>query len=445
MDSSTFLAATSLDQGKPFPVSRQPSKQKKKTASANKAIKVRYISNPMKVKTCASKFRELVQELTGQDAVDQPEPVFSPSTVSDLSPSPPPPENLAPRVLDPEPFDDRVCEYFEPLDGEEMFLPQMSAVSSPANQTTSWLVHCHKRLQESKLLAVIASRRATGFLAKVLIEKLVRKSPEIGNIFILMKTQDQESANKRLYDEIISSDLFRLIKQTHWSSNEAFMKSNDEIDVIISCAGRTTFDYRYDSALNVNALGPGRLLSFGKGCKKLKLFLHISTAYVTGNKEGKILETPLCIGENITSHLNIETEMKLASEAVRKFYGREEIKKLKELGMERGDLPVVIIRPSIIESSYKEPFPGWLQGIRMSAPLILAYGKDHIADMWGDYKSSCDIIPVDMVANATIAAMAKHGCGVSEMKAYNVTSSSSHANLLRLGELMDFSQCVTLH
>ena len=61
---------------------------------------------------------------------------------------------------------------------------------------------------------------------------------------------------------------------------------SDEIDVIISCAGRTTFDNRfcfpvsfscqpsfgfliflliqtnqnrYDSALNVNALGPGRL------------------------------------------------------------------------------------------------------------------------------------------------------------------------------------------
>lgn len=37
----------------------------------------------------------------------------------------------------------------------------------------------------------------------VLIEKLVRESPEIGNIFILMKTQDQESANKRLYDEVL--------------------------------------------------------------------------------------------------------------------------------------------------------------------------------------------------------------------------------------------------
>lgn len=56
----------------------------------------------------------------------------------------------------------------------------------------------------------------------------------------------------------------------------------------------------------------------------------------------------------------------------------------------------------------------------------------------GAYQSSCYIIPVDMVANATIAAMAKHGCGVAELKAYNVTS-SYHANPLRHGELMDFS------
>lgn len=76
----------------------------------------------------------------------------------------------------------------------------------------------------------------------------------------------------------------------------------------------------------------------------------------------------------------------------------------------------------------------------MSAPVILAYGKDQISHMWGDYQSSFDVIPVDMVANAAIAAMAKHGCGnVSELKVYNVTS-SSHANPLRVGELMDFSR-----
>ncbi|KAE8728918.1 Sigma factor binding protein 2 [Hibiscus syriacus] len=39
-----------------------------KKAKSKKPIKVVYISNPMKVKTSASKFRALVQKLTGQDA-----------------------------------------------------------------------------------------------------------------------------------------------------------------------------------------------------------------------------------------------------------------------------------------------------------------------------------------------------------------------------------------
>ncbi|EFH54361.1 hypothetical protein ARALYDRAFT_324181 [Arabidopsis lyrata subsp. lyrata] len=308
---------------------------------------------------------------------------------------------------------------------------------------------------------------ATGFLAKALIEKLLRASPEIGKIFLLMRSKDQESANKRPYDEIISSDLFKLLKQTHGSSYEAFMKSklipgigdigednlgieseiaemiSEETDVIINCCGRTTFDDRYDSAINVNALGP---------------------AYVTGKKEGIVLETPLCIGENITSDLNIDSELKLASEAVRKFRGSEETKKLKELGFERaqhygwentytftkamgesiihskrGDLPVVIIRPSIIESSYNEPSPGWIQGIRMVDPIIIAYGKGLISGFCADSTSLMDITPVDMVANAAIAVMAKHGSGgVQELKVYNVTS-SSHSNPLRFGELMDLS------
>ncbi|KAJ4896013.1 fatty acid reductase 6 [Raphanus sativus] len=50
-----------------------------------------------------------------------------------------------------------------------------------------------------------------------------------------------------------------------------------------------------------------------------------------------------------------------------------------------------------------------------------------------------DFILVDMVVNATIAAMAKHSrFGVSVLKVYNVTS-SSHANSLRVGELMDLA------
>lgn len=30
----------------------------------------------------------------------------------------------------------------------------------------------------------------------------------------------------------------------------------------------------------------------------------------------------------------------------------------------RDDIPVVIIRPSVIESTLSEPFPGWMEGNR---------------------------------------------------------------------------------
>ncbi|EOA24870.1 hypothetical protein CARUB_v10018159mg [Capsella rubella] len=137
MDSSssaTFLTTSSLDLRKPSPLSRKSSPKHKKKTNNNKPIKVRYISNPMRVETCASKFRELVQELTGQDAVDldQPDSIYySPTSSADQNPSPPPcavstPEDVAPRLQ--EPFDGSgVGDCYEPLVGEEMFLPQMSA------------------------------------------------------------------------------------------------------------------------------------------------------------------------------------------------------------------------------------------------------------------------------------------------------------------------------
>lgn len=42
--------------------------RKRKNNNNNNLVKVVYISSPMKVKTCASNFRALVQELTGRDS-----------------------------------------------------------------------------------------------------------------------------------------------------------------------------------------------------------------------------------------------------------------------------------------------------------------------------------------------------------------------------------------
>lgn len=34
------------------------------------------------------------------------------------------------------------------------------------------------------------------------------------------------------------------------------------------------------------------------------------------------------------------------------------------LGEFKGNIPLVIIRPTIVTSTFREPFPGWVEGIR---------------------------------------------------------------------------------
>ncbi len=63
----------------------------------------------------------------------------------------------------------------------------------------------------------------------------------------------------------------------------------------------------------------------------------------------------------------------------------------------------ILVRPSIVESSNKYPFPGWNEGFTTTAPLILiALRGQPIIPV--NEKLILDIIPVDMVAGAILSA-----------------------------------------
>ncbi|GLT77692.1 hypothetical protein SLA2020_492550 [Shorea laevis] len=90
----------------------------------------------------------------------------------------------------------------------------------------------------------------------------------------------------------------------------------------------------------------------------------------------------------------------------------------------RGEIPVVIIRPSVIESTYKEPFPGWMEGNRMMDPIVLCYGKGQLTGFLVDPDGVLDVVPADMVVNATLAAIARHGMTQKpEINIYQIASS----------------------
>jgi HAD superfamily hydrolase (TIGR01490 family) len=65
---------------------------------------------------------------------------------------------------------------------------------------------------------------------------------------------------------------------------------------------------------------------------------------------------------------------------------------------------LTILRPSIIESAVQHPFPGWIDGFKVAEPLILAYGRGQLPEFPGVPDSALDVIPIDHVVNAIIAA-----------------------------------------
>ncbi|WVY97448.1 hypothetical protein V8G54_029599 [Vigna mungo] len=327
---------------------------------------------------------------------------------------------------------------------------------------------------------------ATGFLAKVFIEKILRTEPDVGKMYLLIKAKNKQAAMDRLQNEIINTDLFRCLQQVHGKSYQAFMLSKlvpvvgnicehnlgldedisnvieEEVDVIVNSAANTTFDERYDTAININTIGPCRLMNIAKKCKKLKLFLHVSTAYVNGQRQGRIMERPFSIGQCIAKEkfisevsptyiptLDVEGEINLVSNYKGDVQDNLLAQKMKEIGLERarrygwqdtyvftkamgemmidklrGDIPVVVMRPSVIESTFSEPFPGWMEGNRMMDPIVLCYGKGQLTGFLVDPNGVLDVVPADMVVNATLAAMARHGVTQkADINVYQIASS----------------------
>ena len=89
------------------------------------------------------------------------------------------------------------------------------------------------------------------------------------------------------------------------------------------------------------------------------------------------------------------------------------------------------MRPTIIESALERPRPGWLEGIKVADPLILAYAARGLTHLPGRAANRIDIVPVDHVAHACVVAAAHP----PEEKLRTIAVASSARNPLAIGEL----------
>ena len=64
------------------------------------------------------------------------------------------------------------------------------------------------------------------------------------------------------------------------------------------------------------------------------------------------------------------------------------------------------MRPSIIESAWAEPRPGWIRGFRMAEPVLISYARGLLREFPGVPEGIVDVIPVDLVVAAIITVAA---------------------------------------
>ena len=69
-------------------------------------------------------------------------------------------------------------------------------------------------------------------------------------------------------------------------------------------------------------------------------------------------------------------------------------------------IPTVIYRPSIIISSYREPYPGWTDTLSAAGGLSLAGSVGILHYVHGDPQIKSDLVPVDMTTNQIIVCTA---------------------------------------
>ncbi len=278
---------------------------------------------------------------------------------------------------------------------------------------------------------------ATGFLGKVVLEELVRRRDEleIGAVHVLVREKlhkratDPSVPQQRFEQEIASSACFSRLpadwsEMVHVVEGELTRPGMDldpvvsrelaaSVTHIINCAASVEFDAPLAEAANMNVTSALNVLEFARTCSQLERMVNVSTAYVTphvsddtevpeavvdldlGDSDPESVYASIVAGEADTdallerAHLpNTYTFTKCLAEA---------------LQIERmGDVPLAIVRPSIISAAWKYPFSGWIDSSSAFAGFVLLAAAGYMRAINGKPETALDIIPVDAVAQSVI-------------------------------------------
>ncbi|XP_022240863.1 fatty acyl-CoA reductase 1-like [Limulus polyphemus] len=287
---------------------------------------------------------------------------------------------------------------------------------------------CNSQVREFYRDRAVLVTGATGFVGKVLVEKLLRSCSRLKTIYLLLRSKDDKNVRQRL-DELLLSKAFDRISSESQSvmtkivpiagdvtEDGLGISSSDEevlvnnVSVVFHCAATVKFDEPFKQSVDINVVGTRRILQLCHKIKHLVALIHVSTAYSNCNRQ-EIDETVYI--EHVSPASVIEATQWMSDSLLdtitpHLLNGRpcsyHYTKALAEnLLVEEGlGLPIAIVRPSIITASWKDPIPGWVDNLNGTSGFIVATGKGILRTMMVQRSIGADVIPVDTVVNMMI-------------------------------------------
>ncbi|VVC29135.1 Hypothetical protein CINCED_3A018521 [Cinara cedri] len=271
---------------------------------------------------------------------------------------------------------------------------------------------------------------ATGFIGSLILEKLLRTCTGIKRIYILIREKKGKTPEER-FTELFEGPVFELVKNKvpdylkkitavigdcalpDLGIGEQYREIfKYEVNIILHSAATVRFDEHLRKAVHINIGSLQSMIKLCKEMKHLKSFVYISTAYsnCAGRKvvEEMFYKPPLS-GDQIVKLVNIledEQIERITPSLLNEFPNTYTITKAiaeYEIFTHGKELPIGILRPSMITATENEPLPAWINNFYGPTGVTAAIGLGLMRVMRVDPNKIADIVPGDYVSNAVLA------------------------------------------
>ncbi|XP_014610676.1 PREDICTED: putative fatty acyl-CoA reductase CG5065 [Polistes canadensis] len=293
----------------------------------------------------------------------------------------------------------------------------------------------------------------SGFMGKVLIEKLLYSCSDLDKIYMLIRSKRGISPDIRI-TQIFKLPMFARIRKEKPEvfkklipiigdislinlglSDEQREMLINETQIVFHVAAMVKLDTTLKQAVDFNLIGTKRMLDLSRDMKKLEVFVHLSTAfchvdqvelgervYDSTDDPQDVIRLVQWLDEEIIDFI---TPKLIAPHPNTYTYTKRLTEKI--VTDEYPNMPVVITRPSIVVPAVKEPLPGWVDNLNGPIGMMIASGKGVLRTMHCDPDYCAEVMPVDFAINALITIAYKEASNRNKSKnipVYNVTQNS---------------------